>query len=146
MSKHCRQLLQIPGVDHRTASLLKDGVSCRLARFVPIDSPILHVNDSGHAICKPGIVRNHDDGCTVSPIDLKKQVVQSNTCRAVKIACWLVGEEQLGLKRESPGNRHPLLLAAGKLTWPVRGSIRQPYLIEQITRTSLHVLARPSGN
>src|SRR5215470_14455911 len=52
----------------------------------------------------------------------------------IEIAGWLVGEDELRMRRERAGNRHALLLAAGKLTGEMRLAVGKPDLGKRVAR------------
>ena len=74
------------------------------------------------------VVGHHDD----QPIlgDLLEQVHDLDRSLAVQSAGGLVGQEDLRVVDQGPGNGHPLHLAAGELVGLFVGLIAQPYLLQ----------------
>ena len=62
-----------------------------------------------------GIVRDHDDRLLKLAIEQLEQLEDLAGGGAVEVAGRLVGHEQVGIGDDGPGDRHALLLAAGKL-------------------------------
>ena len=98
-------------------------------------------NDHGHIGLAAGILQQLQDG-------LAGVVIQG--------AGRLVAQQQLGFFGQSPGNGHPLLLAAGELGREVVGPLCQTHLRENLSRVQmiladlhrqLHILqSRQVGN
>jgi hypothetical protein len=64
----------------------------------------------------------------------------------VQLAGRLVGEQQLRAGRQRPGDRHPLLLAAGQLTGPLPGVLAQAHDVQHEPDAFLPVLRRHPGD
>ena len=62
-----------------------------------------------------GIVRDHGDGLAVHAGGLLQQPQHLAAGPGVQVAGGLVGEHEVGRRREGAGDRHALLLAAGEL-------------------------------
>ena len=59
------------------------------------------------------IVRNHDHGDSLVPVQIKNDVVKLLRHHQVQACHRLVQQEQLLRRTERPRQEHPLLLAAG---------------------------------
>lgn len=68
---------------------------------------------------------------TVLAVEGKEQIGNPVPGLPVQIAGGLVGEQQRGLAVKGPGERHSLLLAAGKLCRKVMKALAEPKLFEQ---------------
>ncbi len=61
----------------------------------------------------------HDDDRLSFVLQVAENIHDLETGLSVKIAGWLIAEQDLRVIDESPGNCHPLLLTTGKLGWAV---------------------------
>ena len=62
-----------------------------------------------------------------------EQVKDHSGSRFVQIAGGFVGQQQPGVVDQRPSQRNPLLLAAGKLAWPMGATIFQPHFFQPVT-------------
>ena len=83
------------------------------------------------------IVRDHDDGLALLPVQGLEQVENLVSALAIQIACWLVAEQERRVAHDRARDSDALLLSAGELTGIVLGAILEPHDGE----CGLHVLA-----
>src|ERR1700694_1665868 len=94
----------------------------------------------GHAY----IVRHQDNGQAELHIDLAQTGDDFLSSHGVKLAGWLVGEQQGRLVSQRDCNGHALLLTARKLRWLFLGHCCQSNQFQQITR-ALFTARRPAA-
>ncbi len=70
---------------------------------------------AGGALGGQGVVRDHDDRLLKLAVELFQQVEDLAAGGAVEIAGRLVGDQQVGVGDDRPGDGDALLLAAGEL-------------------------------
>ena len=66
------------------------------------------------------------------PVELAEQGVDPLGGLRIEVAGGLVGQQQPRLEAQRPGQRHPLLLAAGELAGPVVEPVGQPHLRQHL--------------
>ena len=124
---HARPLLVAPDRLLEAGDLLLLGRECgglllelKLARgvvgrIVPGPHPdraAVQLGDGRHGLVEQvAVVRDHDDGAG----ELADQLLKSVSAYRVEVRLGLVEEEQVGLLRQTGGERHELALAAGEL-------------------------------
>ena len=74
---------------------------------------VTHCNNSAAAFCGFRRMSNHDNCLSVFPVDLLQQI--HNVCpgTAIKVSCWLVSKQNLGIANQCAGDCNTLLLPAG---------------------------------
>ncbi len=86
--------------------------------FVQVQLPACHVRD-------PGVVRDDDDRLAEIAIQRHQQRHDFLRRMGVQVAGRFVGQQQVGIGGQCPGDRHTLLLAAGEFVGPVVHAVRQ---------------------
>src|SRR5262249_27136781 len=66
---------------------------------------------------------DHDNRLAMLPVETLEHAQNFRPGTRIEIPGWLIGEKDLGLIHQSPGDRSPLLLAAGELIRQVAGPI-----------------------
>ena len=69
------------------------------------------------------IMGDHDDGLTELADRMAHERQNLGSRRAVQVAGWFVGEDDVGLARKSSSDGDPLLLATRELVRPVLQSV-----------------------
>src|SRR4249920_560373 len=77
-----------------------------------------------------GVVRGHDDGRAVAACKPGEKLDHVGTGPRVEIAGRLVSEDDARADDQSARNGDTLLLAAGHMTWQVRGAVGETDLFE----------------
>ena len=77
------------------------------------------------------VVGDDDEGDPFFPVETEKELKKAVACSRVQVSRRFVGQYQSGVLHERPRNGNPLLFAAGKLTWSVNQTGREPELAEQ---------------
>src|SRR5579872_362767 len=91
-----------------------------------VDDP--SIPKSNDSISEPGdfiCMRDHDDGDSMSSVQLLKNVHDLGACMRIELPCGFVGEQNLRIIDERARNRYPLLLSAGELSRQTVFSSRQ---------------------
>src|SRR5438067_1558208 len=79
------------------------------------DLAVAHLDDAAAHGGGLRVVRDHDDGLVEAVVHLLKHVQDDGRVLGVEVPRRLVGEDECGLGDDGAGERHALLLAAGKL-------------------------------
>src|SRR5215213_13995 len=117
-------------------------------RRLPVDLGALLVGDQAavaHADQPPGratdgrVVGDQHDGLTVL-VQLVQQVDDLGGHLGVEVAGRLIGPHDRRPRRQRPGHRDPLLLAAGQLIGPVPGAVTEPNPLQHLDRAPPRLL------
>src|SRR5438094_10019407 len=112
------------------------------ARLQPCNTPLLRaspdlaVHQFDHSrSARRGLraVRRNDQGCLPFRAQSAKQLDDFLARVRIEIAGRLIGQNQIRLVDERPGDGHTLLFAAGKLVRPVVHALAQTDAFEQLT-------------
>jgi hypothetical protein len=87
----------------------------------PQDGAVGQVQDRVGGVHKGGVVGGEQRGHALGPDDGAEQAHDLLAGLGVQLPGGLVGQQQPGARRESTGDGHALLLAAGELARPVPG-------------------------
>src|SRR5690349_1549536 len=87
------------------------------------------------------VVGHHDDGLAEVVHRLAHELQDLGPGVGVEVAGGLVGEGQLRLADQGPGDGNPLLLAAGELGGPVAEAVAQPDGLDDLVEPGLVRLA-----
>ena len=133
----------LPSFDCRSL----DGQSFNHRRFGAENEPaLLHpesaVGDGGHR----RIVGHDDDGRRPQRLEVGKDADDLLLGKGVEVVGRLIGEQKTRLCRQCPGQRHPPLLATGKLGRIGIPAFQQPYPLEQRLRPRTRRPAAPAGD
>ncbi len=82
-------------------------------------------------------MRHHDQRDVLFLAGLADQVQDLLLVAGVDVGRRLVGQQELGLVGQRPGDGHPLLLAHRELRRPVRHAVAQANAVEQVPRPAL---------
>ena len=77
-------------------------------------------------------MRDHQDRAPLGTAEVPEHVEDLAAAARVEVAGRLVGEHQLGLEQERPGDRDALLLAAGELCRRVLGAVAEAHQLQQL--------------
>ena len=87
-----------------------------LVSLTIVDKPALvEVKHTAGPLGGQRVVRDHHDGLLEFPVELVHQVEDLAGGHAIEIAGRLVGNQEVGVGDDRPGDRHALFLAAGEL-------------------------------
>ena len=84
------------------------------------------------------LVGHHDDGDAQTSVDIREQVHDGLGNVGVQSGGGFIAQQYLGVHGQSPGNGHPLLLAAGELPGQGLALVRQLYHLQQLVHPPLH--------
>ena len=87
----------------------------------------------GHLAGEPHLVRDHDH-CSPLGCQFLHQAQHIADQFRVERRSRFIKQQGVGLHRQRAGNRHPLLLPAGKLVWIIIAPLIQPDLVQQRRR------------
>ena len=119
--------LQLGGVGGPLGLQLGRGQGVRVAGQLAVQHP----DDAGGILLRKGrVVGDHDDQPV--PADLLQQVHDLDAGLGVQGAGGLVGQDDVGVIDDCPGNGHPLHLAAGHLTGPLEQLAAQAHLFQRV--------------
>ena len=82
------------------------------ATFVRIDAPVFHRDQPRHHRGEVAAVGDDQEGDAVPSIQIKEEGLHRVAGLTVEITGWFIGEHELGLHQERPGQGHALLFAA----------------------------------
>ena len=91
-----------------------------------LDEAVHDMDDALGMPCHAGIMGHEDDGEAVGAVELLEHPEEFLAGARIKVAGRLVGQEHPRMVDQRPGDRHPLLLAAGKLRRLVVGRSAKP--------------------
>src|SRR5579864_2290856 len=83
-----------------------------------VDDLTISEGDDSARVCSHFVrMRYHDDGDSMSPIELLKNHHYFSTGTRIELAGRLIGEKNFRIVDERVRNRYPLLLSPGELGW-----------------------------
>src|SRR6266545_4248079 len=135
--------MPIPSVSVSTARKVNPGDlrswrSANLRSFIPLslggdpvfdDLAIKQVNRAVSVLSKALVVGHHANGGPAL-VQFLEQLHHCFAIARIKIARWLVCQQNGRPARERPGDGHALLLTPGELTWQVFCAMRHPYALQ----------------
>ena len=88
--------------------------------LVGFDSTVFEADDAPGIRGHVRLVRDHDNGNPLLAVELAQQIHDFLATGRIQIPGGLIRHEDGGTRDDGPGNRHPLLLAAGQFIGIVR--------------------------
>ncbi len=133
----------MPGLSGRVAPSIR----IRSTLCIRLDDPIFHGDDPVKVLLVPFLVGDHDDGLVEIPVQLPEQVEDHLRVPGVQVGTGFIGKEEGRPVHERPGDRHPLLLAAGQLGGEVMDPVAQSHDPEDISADQRALLGgHPPGH
>ena len=126
----------------RLAHVLSHG--CRFHRhgLIAHHQTVAQRDDAVRMRGQRGVVRHHHQRRAFPPVEFQQQFEHLLAGLAIQIAGRLIGQQNRRLRDERAGQRHALLLAAGKLHRIVVQAVRQADAREQFPRARGHFRTR----
>ena len=87
--------------------------------------------DAASPAGKVGVVCHQDERGPGLTVEVGHQADDVRAGALVEVAGGFIREENLGMRAERPGERHPLLLATGELRWIVTGAVAESDALKQ---------------
>src|SRR5262249_51742568 len=120
--------------------------SVHAARLVAYDGTMVELDDAAaHRVDDALVVGGHDDR-RAGAVDAVEQPHDADGRRGVEVSRRLVGEEDQRAVYERPGDRDPLLLAAGQLLGEVVGLLAQTNEVENLRHLRTHDVLRSADH
>src|SRR6266536_2109839 len=124
----------------RKASLRRNG-----RRTAMYAATAAHVDQPGDRRADAGVVGHQHDRLPLDVVQLVEQLDDLVRHAAVEIAGRLVRPHDHRSGGQRPGDRDPLLLAAGQLVRPVPGAAAEPDTLQHLGRPLLRLACRRAG-
>src|ERR1700712_2835807 len=104
-----------------------------VATAVAFDAAVTERDESGSIFGYRQVVRDEDDRLALA-VQVLERLDDLATVLRVEVSRRLVREYHVGFHEQRPGNRHPLLLAAGQLRRHPLGLVGEAEVVQQLDR------------
>jgi hypothetical protein len=116
------------------------------ARDLPGQPAVAQEDDALRYRCGPRVMGDDDHRLALGAIQVAQEPEHLRARARVQVARRLVGQDELGIGEERPGDRDPLLLASRELRRQVIGAVRQPDPVQQGRCALARCVVRAAGD